>query len=126
MVWIVITGKFQTQILEYSLFQILNLMTAPYATLTEALDDLKKRGYTLDFDLEPTCIKCAGAQLQLHPEEFEVKEFYRFEGASSPDDNDVVYAIEGKNGQKGVLTDAYGAYAEPSSAEMITKLRMHP
>ncbi len=100
-------------------------MTAPYATLTEALDDLKKRGYTLDFDLRPTCIECGAAQLQLQPEDFEITEVYRFEGASSPDDNDVVYAIEGKNGQKGVLTDAYGAYSDQHSAELLAKLRTH-
>lgn len=101
-------------------------MTAPYATLTEALDDLKRRGYTLDFDLRPACIECGEAQLQLQPDEFEIVEVYRFEGASSPDDNDVVYAIEGKNGQKGVMTDAYGAYANQHSTEMLAKLRVHP
>ncbi len=99
-------------------------MTAFYATLTEALDDLKRRGYTLDFALRPNCIECGAAQLQLQPDEFEIKEVYRFEGASSPDDNDVVYAIEGKHGQKGVITDAYGAYATQYDTEMLAKLRI--
>ena len=101
-------------------------MTAPYATLTEALDDLKRRGYTLDFDLEPTRLVCGEANLQLQPDEFEIVEVYRFEGATSPDDSDVVYAIEGKHGQKGVLTDAYGAYANQISTDMLAKLRIHP
>ncbi len=100
-------------------------MTAPYATLTEALDDLKRRGYTLDFDLQPDHIACSTPQMQLQPEEFEIVEVYRFEGASSPDDNDVVYAIEGKHGQKGVMTDAYGAYASQFSTNMLAKLRIH-
>ena len=100
-------------------------MTAPYATLTEALDDLKRRGYTLDFDLQPTHITCAEANLQLQPDEFEIVEVYRFEGATSPDDNDVVYAIEGKHGQKGVMTDAYGAYASQFSTEMLARLSIH-
>ena len=101
-------------------------MTAPYATLTEALDDLKRRGYTLDFKLRPDCIECGADQSQLQPNEFEITEVYRFEGASSPDDNDVVYAIAGKNGQKGVLTDAYGAYANQHSTEMLARLRTRP
>jgi len=100
-------------------------MTAPYATLTDALDDLKRRGYTLDFDLKTSYIECGEVDLQLQPNEFEIVEVYRFEGATSPDDNDVVYAIEGQHGQKGVMTDAYGAYATPFSTEMLAKLRIH-
>jgi hypothetical protein len=95
-----------------------------YATLTEALDDLRKRGYTADFDLRPHCIECAAMQLELHPDDFEIAEVYRFEGATNPDDSEVVYAITGKNGLKGVVVDAYGAYADSLSAEMLAKLRM--
>lgn len=95
-----------------------------YATLTEALDDLKRRGYAADFDLRPHCIECAAAQLELHPDDFEITEFYRFEGANDPGDSNVVYAIAGKNGLKGVLVDAYGAYSDSLTAEMLEKLRM--
>lgn len=96
-----------------------------YETLTEALADLQKRGYTADFELQPHGISCAAAALELHPDDFEITEVYRFEGDTSPDDSDVVYAIAGKNGLKGVLVDAYGAYSNPLSAEMIAKLRIH-
>lgn len=96
-----------------------------YATLTEALDDLRRRGYTEDFDLRPTCIECAAMQLELHPDEFEIMEVYRFEGASNPDDSAVVYAIAGKDGLKGVAVDAYGVYADPFSTEMLAKIRIH-
>ena len=95
-----------------------------YATLTEALDDLRQRGFTADFDLHPHCIKCEAMQIDLHPEDFEITEVYRFEGASNPDDSEVVYAIAGKNGLKGVLVDAYGAYADSLTAEMLAKLRV--
>lgn len=95
-----------------------------YATLIEALDDLRRRGYTADFDLLPHCIECAAQQIQLHPEDFEITEVYRFEGANDPGDSDVVYAIAGKNGLKGVLTDAYGAYADSLTTEMLSKLRI--
>ncbi len=97
-----------------------------YETLTEALADLQKRGYTEDFELQPHGISCAAAALELHPDDFEITEVHRFEGATSPDDSDVVYAVEGKNGMKGVLVDAYGAYSDPLSADMIAKLRMRP
>lgn len=95
-----------------------------YATLTEALDDLRKRGYIEDFNLRPNCLECASKQIQLHPEEFEIAEVYRFEGATNPDDSSVLYAIIGKGGLKGVLVDAYGVYADSLSAEMLAKLKV--
>ena len=90
--------------------------------LVEALNDLKARGYENDFNLKPFCVECASLQLQLHPEDFEIKETYRFEGMSNPDDSSVVYAIESLSGIKGVMVDAYGVYAEALTPEMATKL----
>jgi hypothetical protein len=95
-----------------------------YSTITEALDDLKRRGYTADFDLQPHCVACGAQQIELHPEDFEITEVYRFEGANDPGDSNVVYAIAGKNGMKGVLVDAYGAYSDSLTAEMLEKLKI--
>ena len=94
-----------------------------YDNLVEALADLKKRGYTLDFNLRGENSKLIANELQLHPEDFVIKEMYRFEGMSNPDDSSVLYAIEAKDGQKGVLVDAYGVYAEAVTPEMAAKLR---
>lgn len=93
-----------------------------YQNLVEALNDLKTRGYENDFNIKPFCLECTSLQLQLHPEDFEIKEVYRFEGMSNPSDNSVLYAIESKKGIKGVLVDAYGAYAEALTSEMANKL----
>lgn len=94
-----------------------------YNNLVDALQDLEARGYTNDFNLKPHCIECITLDLQLHPEDFEIMETYRFEGESSPDDNSVLYAIESKDGVKGILVDAYGTYAEAISPEMASKLK---
>ena len=93
-----------------------------YSNLIEALGDLKSRGFNNDFNLKPTCLECAALQLRLHPEDFKVKEVYRFEEDSTPDYNTVLYAIESREGVKGVLIDAYGAYAEAISPDLATKL----
>lgn len=113
-----------------TLFRYLHNQIAPknqnmknYSNLVEALNDLKSRGFKNDFNLKPHCIECTTLQLQLHPEDFEIKEVHRFEGDSTPDDNSVLYAIESKNGVKGVLIDAYGTYAEAISSEMAMKLK---
>jgi len=94
-----------------------------YDTLSEAIKDLQQRGYTYDFNLKPTCLECPSLKLEIHPEDFEVVEMYRFEGMSSTDDNSILYAISSLNGIKGTLVDAYGVYAENISEEMRKKLR---
>lgn len=94
-----------------------------YDTLSGALNGLKQRGYTEDFNLKENCIICATKPLELKPEEFDIEEVHRFEGMSNPDDNSVVYAISSTYGVKGVLVDAYGAYAEAITPEMAQKLR---
>lgn len=94
-----------------------------YDTLVEALQDLKKRGFTHDFNIEQDKIYCTNLKMYYHPKEFNVLEFYRFEGMSDPDDSSVLYAVETSTGDKGVLVDAYGAY-ESMSQEMIDKLKI--
>jgi hypothetical protein len=92
-----------------------------YETVVEALNDLKERGYSYDFNLSPTCLVC-GEGIQLQPTEFDIVEVHRFEGMTDPADSSIVYAIESHHGMKGTLIDAYGAYSDSLSADMVKKL----
>ena len=97
-----------------------------YDTVTDALKDLKLRGYAIDFNIAFDKITCSKNETCLNPDEFEIVEVYRFEGDTNPDDEDVVYAVESKDGKiKGTLTSAFGIYAENISTDMIQKLSMH-
>ena len=91
-----------------------------YDTVSEAVNDLKQRGYTVDFNLKDNGVECRGKVL--NPKEFEITEFHRFEGNSDPGDEAVVYAIESRDGLKGVLVNAFGVYSEPLSDDMLKKL----
>lgn len=94
-----------------------------YDTLSLATNDLKKRGFDLDFNQKGHCLVCVQDNaITLNPDDFEIVEFHRFEGDSNPDDMSVVYAIESKTGQKGLMVDAYGVYAADYSREMLKKL----
>lgn len=93
-----------------------------FETLTEAIADLRKRGYVHDFNLHTEWIECQPLQLQLKPADFHVDEVHRFEGMNNPDDSSILFAIQSPTGVKGVLVDAYGAYAESLSTEMIKRL----
>ncbi|MBK7870017.1 MAG: phosphoribosylpyrophosphate synthetase [Saprospiraceae bacterium] len=93
-----------------------------YDTLSQALNDLQKRGFTEDFNLLENCLSCKGNAY--HPAQFNVLEVYRFEGMTNPDDSSVLYAIETEDGLKGTLVDAYGVYADSLSPEILEKLNI--
>jgi hypothetical protein len=93
-----------------------------YDTLFEAVNDLKKRGFDLDFNLQENCLICHGDKFDVN--DFEITEVYRFEGNTDPSDEAVVYAIESLNGKKGVLVNGYGISADVMDGEMAKKLRI--
>ena len=98
-----------------------------YDTLLDALNGLKKRGYTIDFNLAFDHIKCVDSGVCLSPSEFEITEYYRFEGISNPADSSVVYAVAAKDGSlKGALVTGYGMYSERLNEEMLQKLKIRP
>lgn len=94
-----------------------------YDTLQEAIKDLRDQGFQHDFNLEKDKIYCKNLNMYYKPKEFQVTETHRFEGMSNPDDNEVLYAIITSVGDKGIMVDAYGTYAESISPEMLQKLR---
>src|ERR1035437_5119872 len=97
-----------------------------YDTVTEAINGLKERGYNIDFNIAFDKLICSGNNICLQPDEFEIVEVHRYEGDSNPDDEDVVYAVESKDGKlKGIITSAFGLYADPVSSRIIQKLSMH-
>ncbi|HTB51174.1 MAG TPA: hypothetical protein VK718_00250 [Ferruginibacter sp.] len=98
-----------------------------YDTVVAALTGLKERGYKTDFNISFDKIICSeDNKVQLNPSEFEIVEVYRFEGETNPSDEDVVYAVESKDGKlKGTVTSAYGMYSDDVSTEMTKKLAMH-
>ena len=97
-----------------------------YDTVVEAIEGLRKRGYSKDFNLAFDKLLCSNKEICLHPEDFEITEVHRFEGQTDPGDENVVYAVESKDGKyKGVITSAFGKDADPVSTNMLKKLSMH-
>ncbi|MBK6546108.1 MAG: hypothetical protein IPO78_05780 [Saprospiraceae bacterium] len=91
-----------------------------YETVSVALAILRKKGFTIDFNLEENCISCAEGKLQA--EAFDIVEVYRYEGNTDPSDEATVYAIESKTGLKGVLVTGYGV-SENISSDILEKLK---
>lgn len=95
-----------------------------YKDLIDAINGLKAKGYTRDFNLESDRLVCNSTGMHLFPEDFRIDEYHRFEGMSSTDDNSIIYAITASDGLKGTLVSAYGMYAEGTTEPMIRKLSM--
>jgi len=97
-----------------------------YETLVDATNDLMKRGYTANLSLEGDTVDDKSQDLQMTADEFEIDEFYRFEGASNPADTSIVYAVSSpKYNLKGILVNGYGAYANNSPSAIDAKLHHH-
>jgi len=102
--------------------------TKNYDTVSEAVNDLVKRGYTTDFSMvvEKECLMCNKTATQLSPDEFEIDEIYRFEGMTDPGDEMIVFAVSSiKHNMKGVVVNAYGAYSDSSSSKIVERLKRH-
>lgn len=94
-----------------------------YTTLSEAIYDLNKKGYTFNFNIQNDCIFCSENNMQLKPDEFDIDEVYRFQEMSDVDDESILYAISSKrHNVKGLLVNAYGIYANTASSSLIEKL----
>lgn len=100
------------------------LQNVPHESLITAIEELRQKGYTLDFNQQENCLECKSLDRKFKPEEFTITHAYRFEGMSSAGDNSVLYAIEARDGSNGILVDAYGVYADSLSPEMIEKFRV--
>ncbi|MGO4913117.1 phosphoribosylpyrophosphate synthetase [Leeuwenhoekiella sp. W20_SRS_FM14] len=99
-------------------------MKNTYSSLSVAIEDLQDKGYTVDFNLVDEGIESKHLKKTWTAAQIEVEEAFRFEGMTNPGDNSVLYVINTKSGEKGLLVDAYGAYSGQISQEMIQKLKI--
>ena len=91
-----------------------------YDSVVHAIEKLKEKGYTQDFNLSENCLICNDRAYD--PDDFEIREVVRFEGISDPGDEAVVYGIESTNGVKGILVNGYGYSSEPMGEAIARKL----
>jgi hypothetical protein len=97
-----------------------------FETLVDCTNDLLKRGYTANLSMEGDTIDDKSQDIHMTADDFEIDEFYRFEGPSNPSDMSIAYAISSpKYNLKGVLINAYGTYADDSSSAIAAKLHHH-
>ena len=86
-----------------------------YATVSKALEELKEKGFTVDFNLqEDRIVNCK--------DDFEIVEIYRYEGITDPGDEATVYGIKSNKGEKGVFVAGNSTFTEKSAAMTLHEL----
>ena len=88
-------------------------------TLAAVLNKIVKDGYEENFKVTDKGLQSLETEKIYKPDEVQVVNFFRFEGASDPSDSAILYIIETTDGAKGSLTDAYGMYADPEIDKFI-------
>ena len=91
--------------------------TYHYTTVLEALNDLKEKGFTLDFNINKE-------NILRDPHEFEVKHVYRYEGDTDPGEEATVYGIESNSGEKGVFVSGYSANSNDEVDQILHNIRI--
>jgi hypothetical protein len=86
-----------------------------YATVSKALEELKEKGYTVDYNIQESKIINS-------PNDFEIQHIYRYEGQSDPGDEATVFGIKSSTGEKGVFVAGLNAYADSSAAMVLNDL----
>jgi hypothetical protein len=92
-------------------------------TLSETINALKADGYTLDFNITQDYPVSHRRKKMMSPNDFRIDAVFRFEGASDPDDQAILYAISSRKVNiKGVLVNGYGISAVEATDDLIKEL----
>ena len=102
------------------------MSTNAYATLASALDELARRGFTEGFRVVDGGLRALGRAETMKPKDLVIREVYRFEGISDPDDMAILYALESVNGVRGTLADAFGVYSDPAITAALETVPIRP
>ena len=97
-----------------------------YTTMTEAIEGLKNRGFSANFEFIDKKLQAMESGHRFVADELTIMEHHRFEGITNPADESIVYAIESKDGTRGILVDAYGTYADPAISAFVRNIEHVP
>ena len=91
-------------------------------TLASCMNSLQADGFKENFMVEGKKIHALDSNKKYEPKEVKILNFYRFEGESDPADNSILYALETNDGIRGLLSDAYGPYADVKTTKFISEV----
>lgn len=95
-----------------------------YETVTEAVNDLIKRGYTDNLNMSEVRAGLPEEERNnLSVDDFDIDEVYRFEGVSDPADETILFAVSSDRfGLKAIVVNGYGMYEDDETFALIKAL----
>jgi quercetin dioxygenase-like cupin family protein len=96
------------------------------ATLASIIARLEGQGFSAHFGVVGNRLRVFGRGETFEAHEVTIREHWRLEGASDPDDMAIVYAIESQNGVRGSLVDAFGVYSDPRVSAFLRDVPIRP
>src|SRR5262245_20222229 len=97
---------------------------ADHAREAAAISALRRDGFTDDFAASSGELQLAGTDRRFRPEDCRILNYFRFEGTSDPGDMSIVYALETRDGTRGILVDAFGTYADPEVGAVVSRMKV--
>lgn len=95
---------------------------ADMETLSEAITRLTGSGYVENFHPVAGHLVCGRCETDFDPSDMSVDEVVRFEGASNPDDQAILYALDAGCGHRGLYAAAYGTAASSEDTAVLLAL----
>ena len=98
-------------------------MPAPLETMSDALRRLAARGFTHELVADDGRLRDVVTGERHDPELLSIAETVRFEGASDPDEQAILLALESPSGRPlGTYATAYGAATPPEAVRVVRRI----
>jgi hypothetical protein len=92
-------------------------------TLSEAMDRLQALGYELELVAQPGArLACQACGAAFDAAQLTIDETVRFEGASDPDDEAILFALSAPGGHLGLYSVAFGAATPADDVSVLQAL----
>lgn len=89
-----------------------------YATASKAIEELKEKGYLIDYNIEEESIL-------KNADDYEIEHIYRYEGMTNPDDESTVYGVSKKDGtHKGIFVAGNLSFADNETAKILLNIEI--
>ncbi|HKJ06256.1 MAG TPA: hypothetical protein VJ970_02190 [Flavobacteriaceae bacterium] len=89
---------------------------------TNKIDEYQKKGYTASYTFNDGYLTDLETKKKYGLDEITIKEEYRYEGYTNPDDLSMLLVIEMNDGTKGTMLVPYGPNADAELAQFIKAL----
>jgi len=93
-----------------------------YSTVSNAVNLLRKAGFTMDFHVKNSDIFLDEQKVDIN--DLKIVKFFRYEGESDPADEASVYGLESRTGLKGILVTGDESSSESSFSKILKKLHL--